>query len=127
MDQLPTFFPSFLYFPYESSEKVEKESPDTSVSLSEDETEEGSGEDDPDNDINDKITEEMHAMPEDFEKLQEAWKRSNDSSGSFTLISTTLTLMKERLSHMQLLLRERERDLVRHDYINIQGVSILMS
>ena len=112
IDQLPTFFPSFLYFPYDNNEKTDKDAVDNKELLGEDDYEEGSGDqenDDPD--IADKISEEIHAMPEDFEKLKEEWKKSNDSTGSFTVISTTLTLMKERLSHMQLLLRERERDL----------------
>ena len=73
---------------------------------------EGSGEEEEQGtDIINKLNQEIHAMPEEFEKLKEEWKKSNESTGSYSIISTSLTLMKERLNHMQLLLRERERDL----------------
>ena len=104
MDQLPTFFPSFLYFPYENNEKSEVEEDKNMIDV----FSEGSG--DEQDDIVNKINEEIAAMPEEFEKLKEEWKKSNDSTG-VSLISTSLTLMKDRLNHMQLLLRERERDL----------------
>jgi len=115
IDQLPTFFPSFLYYPYDSEAKQEKETTsekegnalDTGV------TTEGSGEEEEEQgkEIIEKINQEIHAMPEEFERLKEEWKKSNESTGSISIISTSLTLMKERLNHMQLLLRERERDL----------------
>ena len=117
IDQLPTFFPSFLYFPYESEAKQEKEKPSEEVDdnvFDKRLTTEGSGEEEEEQqgkEIIDKINEEIHAMPEEFEKLKEEWKKSNESTGSISIISTSLTLMKERLNHMQLLLRERERDL----------------
>ena len=59
-----------------------------------------------------KINSELHAMPGEWERLREEWHRSNDNgtnstaAGSLTGIATTLTLMKDRLNHMQLLLRE---------------------
>ena len=63
-------------------------------------------------DIVNKINSELHAMPGEWERLREEWRRSNDNgtnstaAGSLTVIATTLTLMKDRLNHMQLLLRE---------------------
>ena len=101
MDQLPTFIPSFLYFPYEGAEKLEAEA--------EAAAEEGSGEEEAERELDSKISEEILAMPGEFEKLKEEWKKSNDTSGPSSL-SSSLDLMKERLSNMQELLRERETD-----------------
>ena len=103
MDQLPTFIPSFLYFPYEGAEKLEAESEAEAAA------EEGSGEEETERELDNKISEEIRAIPGEFEKLKEEWKKSNETSGSSSL-SSSLDQMKERLSNMQELLKERETD-----------------
>ena len=93
IDQLPTFFPSFLYYPYEAeTEKVEAEE---EVKEVEDETvKEGSAEEDLDDNIVDKINEEIQAIPEEFERLKEEWTKSNDSTGPHpTFFNTFISII----------------------------------
>merc|ERR1719228_1296847 len=59
--------------------------------------------------LNEKIWEEIQSMPEEFETFKEKWKKSNDSDmDAVSTLSSTLDHMKDRLSSMQELLREKD-------------------
>ena len=108
MDHLGTLFSSILTGDSGYSEPMEPQETESSGDKIEGSSENSEGVIEKE-ELNEKIWEEIQSMPEEFETFKEKWKKSNDSDiDAVSTLSSTLDHMKDRLSSMQELLREKD-------------------